>query len=62
MIIKSGNTLASVCGNIIKMEIIFHICKKRFGAIGILEDERFLPDTRLIFSSFISVFIFRRSM
>lgn len=51
-IIKSGNALASICGNIIKTGIIFHICKKRFGVIGILEDERLLPDIRLIFSSY----------
>lgn len=44
MKIKSGNALASICSNIIKMKIIFHICKKRLGAIKTLEDERFLPD------------------
>jgi len=52
MIMKSDNTLASICGNIIKTEIIFHICKKRFDAIGILENEHFLSDIRLIFSSY----------
>lgn len=44
--------MASVCGNTIDTEIIFYICKKCLGAIGILEDERFLPDIRLIFSSY----------
>lgn len=52
MIIKSDHTLASIYGNMIEREIIFYICKKCFGAIGILEDERFLADIRLIFSSY----------
>lgn len=56
---RSDGTLAPICRNATKTKIIFHICKKRFSAIGILEDGRFVGDSPYL--SLISVLVFRRN-